>query len=299
MSTNGNHSFLKQVTAGAVAAFLGRFCSQPLEVIKLQVQLQNKNDVEKRSIAIIISQIWKYDGIKGFFRGHNAAQVLGMMQGSAQFWGFSKFKSLLDETPAKNYAKTRDFLAGSIAGSLSTVVLNPLDTLKTRVISQRLSKPTKDSIIQMYYKTLYYEGPAALLRGTSAGVVQVAPLIGLKFMFYNLFCNIMIDFEDLEGKSHLPKYALFISGALSGISSNALTYPMDVVRRKMQLTNIAKAKNTDLQIACKKMILCGISIQKEYGVQGFFIGIIPSLLKSAVSTSVTFLIYDTLIEWLS
>lgn len=298
MSTNGNHVFIKQVTAGGVAAFLGRFCSQPLEVIKLQVQLQNKKNIQKNTIPVIISQIWKYDGMRGFFRGHNAAQVLGILQGSAQFWGFNQFKIILNETPLRNFAHVRDFMSGSIAGSLSVILLNPLDTLKTRVISQRINKTSKHSIPQMYYKTLYNEGFQALFRGTSAGIVQVAPLIGLKFMIYNFFCDVLSkDGKEME-KSKLPGYVLFISGALSGLLSNALTYPMDVVRRKMQLTNIKRQGDTELQLACKKMILCGLTIQKELGFRGFFVGVVPSLLKSAVSTSVTFLVYDKLVEFL-
>lgn len=300
MSANGNGTFIKQVTAGGVAAFLGRFCSQPLEVIKLQVQLQSKENVQKKTIPVIISQIWEYDGMRGFFRGHNAAQVLGILQGSMQFWGFNQFRIILNETPLKNFGYIRDFMSGSIAGSLSVILLNPLDTVKTRVISQRISKTTKHSIFTMYYKTLYNEGFQALFRGTSAGIVQVAPLIGLKFMFYNFFCGILMG--NLDGtkmeKSELPGYVLFVSGALSGILSNALTYPMDVVRRKMQLTNVKRDAGTDLQVACKKMILCGASIQKKSGFRGFFVGVVPSLLKSAVSTSVTFLVYDKLVELL-
>lgn len=300
MSSNGNHTFIKEVTAGGVASFLGRFCSQPLEVIKLQVQLQNNNiHIDKKTIPAIVYQIWEYDGVRGYFRGHNAAQMLGIIQGSTQFWGFNQFRMLLNETFLINYGRTRDFMSGSIAGSLSVIMLNPLDTLKTRVISQRINKTSKHNILQMYYKTLYNEGIRALFRGTSAGVAQVAPLIGLKFMFYNFFCDVLSNRNGKTTvKSKLPGYVLFTSGALSGIFSNALTYPMDVVRRKMQLTNVKKQSSTDLQIACRKMVLCGSAIQKEFGFRGFFIGMVPSLLKSSVSTSVTFFVYDKLIEWL-
>lgn len=118
-------------------------------------------------------------------------------------------------------------------------------------------------------------------------------------MFFNLFRDVLVMNGQTQERSHLPGYVLFISGALSGLFSNALTYPMDVVRRKMQLTNVKKGSgNDDLQVACKKMILCSLTIQKEFGIKGFFIGIVPSLIKSAVSTSVTFLIYEKIIEFL-
>lgn len=292
--THLEHNFLKRASAGAIASFMGRFISQPLEVIKLQVQIQNKiNFMEKKSIPRIASDIWKYDGVKGFFRGHNASQVLGVAQGAAQFWGFDKVKNLLDKTALTNQPELRDFLGGCIAGSISVIILNPLDTLKTRVISQKIHKSTKKNIPQMYSKTLYNEGIRALFRGTSVGIIQVAPLIGFRFMFFNFFCSILSDSEDEKPSG----YVLLISGALSGAFSNGLTYPTDVIRRRMQLTKIRKQSNRPFDDSCKKMMVCVLSVQKQYGLGGFYLGITPGILKSAVGSAVTFWVYEKLMEF--
>jgi len=78
-----------------------------------------------------------------------------------------------------------------------------------------------------------------------------------------------------------------LCGALAGVAAQTVTYPMDVVRRRMQMTGSSEysEKYTGMVDACRKMFA------KE-GIRGFFKGMIPNYLKVAPAMGVSFMSYE-------
>lgn len=85
-----------------------------------------------------------------------------------------------------------------------------------------------------------------------------------------------------------------LSGAISGIFSKTAVYPIDVVRKRLQvqgpyLTNYV-IQSTEYQ--SESWWQCMKSIAKQEGVRSLYKGLIPSLIKVAPANAVTFLVFE-------
>lgn len=77
--------------AGAFSGFGTRLIAQPLDVLKIRLQLQvepvsfNNNNSKYKSLYQTCNCILKEEGIHAFWKGHVPAQVLSVMYGFVQF----------------------------------------------------------------------------------------------------------------------------------------------------------------------------------------------------------------------
>lgn len=77
------------------------------------------------------------------------------------------------------------------------------------------------------------EGFIGLYKGNGANVLRVIPVYALKFAFND-------KFKDMVRKSpneQLGFWQLVASGSLAGLCQITLTYPLDVVRTRLSLSN--------------------------------------------------------------
>lgn len=63
--------------AGGVSGCVTRFVTQPMDVIKVKTQLQRRGGTLKTHNTLeLLKHIWKEEGIRAFWHGHNIGQVL-------------------------------------------------------------------------------------------------------------------------------------------------------------------------------------------------------------------------------
>mmetsp|Transcript_15536 Transcript_15536/g.20164 ORF Transcript_15536/g.20164 Transcript_15536/m.20164 type:complete len:383 (+) Transcript_15536:43-1191(+) len=81
-------------------------------------------------------------------------------------------------------------------------------------------------------------------------------------------------------------------GALSGICATLIIYPLDVIRRRMQLQGLHRPKelrnNAFIEIH---------TIIKSEGISGLYRGLTPEICKIVPMVSITFCVYELLKEW--
>jgi hypothetical protein len=82
-------------------------------------------------------------------------------------------------------------------------------------------------------------------------------------------------------------------GALSGISATLIIYPIDVIRRRMQLQGLHRTKEARHGALTEARLI----ISKE-GVKGMYRGLTPELCKIIPMVSITFCVYESLKEYL-
>jgi solute carrier family 25 thiamine pyrophosphate transporter 19 len=105
---------------------------------------------------------------------------LSISYNSAQFFWYDFFtKSTYDIWPArlKNANQHKffyDFICGGLAAAMTIVTNQPLDTVRTRLVSQgepKLYRNIPDAMKQIYTK----EGVLAFYKGTVPAIMLVAP----------------------------------------------------------------------------------------------------------------------------
>ncbi|KAF8606138.1 mitochondrial carrier [Ceratobasidium sp. AG-I] len=134
-------------------------------------------------------------------------------------------------------------------------------------------------------------GIRGLYRGLIPTAVGVAPYVGINFAAYERLRQIITPDG---GEYGAPRKLL--CGALAGSISQTLTYPFDVLRRKMQVVGMAQGvlghKYTGAIDALRTIV-------RVEGMAGLYRGLWPNLLKVAPSIATSFFTYETVKDFLN
>jgi solute carrier family 25 phosphate transporter 23/24/25/41 len=92
---------------------------------------------------------------------------------------------------------------------------------------------------------------------------------------------------EYTGKDDMGIVTKLALGAISGTFAQTLTYPLDVVRRRMQMLGYGgqAVEYTSISEAFKR-------VYTKYGLIGFYKGLIPNYLKVVPVVSINFVVYE-------
>lgn len=268
---------------GAVAGAVSRSLTCPLERIKILRQTRVKA-YSKLSIEQALMEMYRKEGIKGFYKG-NGVNVLRASPCSAfEFLFYEIYKSILiDDSNSRNfYAK---LLCGALTGVTANTITYPLDLLKT-ILSVQLNPRHYKKGIWGHVKIIYQkDGPRGFFKGWGTTMLGIAPYIAIKMATFDALKTRYLPDKDVP---HFDLINLSF-GAIAGLVSMTATYPLDLVKRRMQLSGINKhAKKYDSLAHCLR------SMMIEEGPRSFFRGLNPCILKMVPATAILFTVNERL-----
>lgn len=292
--------YVKELIAGGAAGAFSKTAVAPLERVKILMQTRTE---EFKSLGIFQSlrKLKQHDGILGFYKGNGASVLRIVPYAALHFMTYEQYRCwILNNYPSLGTGPHIDLLAGSAAGGTAVLCTYPLDLARTRLayqvtkteqLSNRLrsfnARPAHSGIIDVF-KNVYMEGGIrSLYRGVGPTLIGILPYAGLKFYIYE------------ELKTHVPdeyKKSVILRlscGALAGLFGQTLTYPLDVVRRQMQVQN--QQRVNQLGGPHIKGTLQGLStIVRTQGWRQLFAGLSLNYVKVVPSVAIGFTAYDTM-----
>lgn len=295
---DGRH--LKIAFAGGTASCVGRFLTQPLDVVKIRFQLQVEPIKHRAlhaskyvSIIQAIKTISKEEGIRAFWKGHTPAQALSIIYGVAQFWGYEQLKAQSKFLHVySGHQRLSDFVCGGIAGGCATMLTIPLDVVRTRLIAQDNGRGYTNSY-RAIVTICKNEGIYGCYRGCAPALLQVVPLTGINFMFYGFFNEKVVKLLGLHTKSELPAIATLISGASAGIIAKTVVYPLDLAKKRLQIQGFGEFRQSfGTHFKCTGVISALRQTVKLEGFLGLYKGMWPSVWKACLTSAINFCVYD-------
>ncbi|EFJ51829.1 hypothetical protein VOLCADRAFT_103320 [Volvox carteri f. nagariensis] len=267
--------YCKLLFAGAMSAVVSRTCVAPLERVKMDLLLKNGTGDAFTTAA----QVLRTEGIAGFWKG-NALNVLRTAPFKAvNFFSFDMYRAAFLALSGREENFER-FLAGACAGVTATLVCFPLDVVRTRLMASVAGPRYGSGPFSTLAGILRNEGAAALYsdagrRGTFNGlianwgclpaVIGMAPAGAVFYGVYDLLKHRHLESLSAAGGGSVanpaaaantavgasmataqqqptldPLYTL-LYGAMAGAASELIVYPLEVIRRKMQLQSMALA----------------------------------------------------------
>ncbi|KAI0829686.1 mitochondrial carrier domain-containing protein [Trametes gibbosa] len=310
--------------AGGIAGAASRTVVSPLERLKIIQQVQPPSaDKQYKGVWSSLVRMWREEGFRGFMRGNGVNCLRIIPYSAVQFTTYEQLKKWFTGYNAKPLDTPTRLCAGALAGITSVCSTYPLDLIRSRLSiatasipmqsSAALSSTAQPALASAYHtastsaprpsamsafspqdltvwgmtlKVFREEGGVrALYRGLVPTAMGVAPYVGINFASYEALRGIITP----PGKSSVHRKLL--CGALAGSISQTLTYPFDVLRRKMQVTgmNVLGYKYNGALDAL------GIIVRTE-GVRGLYRGLWPNLLKVAPSIATSFFTYELVKE---
>lgn len=279
--------------AGVTSGIVARVVGQPLDVLKIRFQLQNYENghLKYRNISDATRLIIRKESVLALWKGHVPAQILSVIYGAVQFNSFELSRNFMYKhfplQKEKLYFKTgADFICGGFSGVLATVACQPVDVLRTRLIAQE--KQIYHSIWHGFKDMANENGIRTYYKGLLPSLCMIFPYIGLHFSFYGLLKYLWLI--SLQWKEH-NKASLLLCGAASGVSTKLILLPFDMVKKRLQVVGFSDT------VPYTGMVDCYQRIVGEQGFAALYRGATPSMLKAAVVTGVSFLIYEQTMEY--
>ncbi|XP_047180887.1 thylakoid ADP,ATP carrier protein, chloroplastic-like isoform X2 [Vigna umbellata] len=244
-------------SAGAIAGAAAKTVTAPLDRIKLLMQ----------AIAVI----GKEEGIQGYWKG-NLPQVIRVVPYSAvQLFAYEIYKKIFRGENGELSVVGR-LAAGAFAGMTSTFITYPLDVLRLRLAVE----PGYRTMSEVALGMLREEGFASFYRGLGPSLIAIAPYIAVNFCVFDLLK------KSLPEKYQKRTETSILTAVLSASLATLTCYPLDTVRRQMQL------KGTPYNTVFDA--LSGIVARD--GVAGLYRGFVPNALKSLPNSSIKLTTYD-------
>ena len=258
---------------GGLSGVISRTLTAPLELYKLQRQ----NPFMPHST---IMDVIRKEGFRHLWKGNatNSLRVFPQTAINYHVFEYSKknvFRSI-ENKEAKN------FLAGSVGGSVSMICTYPLETIRSRLSLQH-SKG--------HYNGLFHAcrtiPPHDLYRGLRMSILGFAPFSAISFSAY-------FHYRDIMEKYNLqPDITKMLAGGFAGSTAITITYPTDLIRRRLQLQNFDKSvPKYDGILDCVRQI------RKKEGFRGLYRGMFASYIKLFPTIGIQFLAMEKLNEFL-
>ncbi|XP_042518373.1 mitochondrial thiamine diphosphate carrier 2-like [Macadamia integrifolia] len=305
-------------SAGAIAGGISRTVTSPLDVIKIRFQVQLepttswalvRRDLYGTSKYTGISQaakdIFREEGLQGFWRGNVPALLMVMPYTAIQFMVLTKLKTF-----ASGSSKTEDhihlspywsYLSGALAGCAATVGSYPFDLLRTILASQGEPK-VYSTMRSAFIGIVRTRGVRGLYAGLSPTLVEIVPYAGLQFGTYDTFKRWTMAWNRYRSKDEsLSSFQLFICGLAAGTCAKAVCHPLDVVKKRFQIEGLPRHPKYGARVepqAYKNMYDALHRIVLTEGWAGLYKGIVPSIIKAAPAGAVTFVAYEYTSDWL-
>ncbi|KAJ2162382.1 hypothetical protein GGF46_000746 [Coemansia sp. RSA 552] len=276
----------------------GRYTTAQHEApASISVRIQTERSGAFKGPVDCLMKTVRNEGVLGLYKGMASPLVGIAAVNSLLFWAYSYGKTLQTGSSDVTATLGQVAIAGAGAGAVNSALASPVELLKVR--------------LQVQYNTAaegaaVFRGPVPLarhlvskfgVRGLSWGFwATVAREIPANAAFYTGFEFAKRSFAraltDGDVNKLSPIY-LMMSGSIGGVSYWTASYPLDVIKSRVQNAAAPPTGRPWYILTAAREIMA------ERGILGFFRGFSPSVIRSIPAAGVTFATYELVMRSLN
>lgn len=199
---------LSNIIAGSISGWIEGITTHPIDVYKVKVQENKLKNINKSAIRCIYNR----NGIRGFYTGLSP-KLIGVVPMRLVYWSVLNTSNniLLSNNDTKLNKIYKLIIAGTIGGIAQTIIDNPIEFCKIRLI-------TNNSLKYNIIKTLSINN---IYTGFHATLLRNIPFA---------ICSNIGTFWDKNASIH----SQFIYGASGGFIGSIITQPFDYYKTELQ-----------------------------------------------------------------
>ncbi|XP_023129286.1 mitochondrial coenzyme A transporter SLC25A42 [Amphiprion ocellaris] len=274
---------LDSLLCGAFAGAVAKTVIAPLDRTKIIFQVSSKRFSAQEAFRLIYCTYVK-DGLLSLWRGNSATMVRVMPYAAIQFCSHEQYKRQLGSYygyQGKALPPFPRFLAGSLAGMTAAMLTYPLDMVRARMAVT--AKEMYSNIMHVFVRISQEEGVKTLYRGFTPTILGVIPYAGITFFTYETLKK--LHTEKTKRSQPYP-YERLAFGACAGLIGQSASYPLDVVRRRMQTAGVTGS--------CYSTILGTMRaiVTQEGVIRGLYKGLSMNWVKGPVAVGISFTTFD-------
>jgi hypothetical protein len=270
---------LKGMAAAGTAAVTTVTFIHPIDLLKTRLQTSGDSggrNYKSLGIGGSIRVIVKEEGVGSFWKGIPAAWLREASYTSLRIGLYDPIKKVMGVTPDSMFLLK--FAAGSLAGALGSIVGNPFDVLKTRMMTAEGGGATMKRVAKEIHTS---QGMKGFYRGMQANVMRAMVLNGTKMGCYDQIKQMLKKDMNFQ-----PGLAMeFCSAFGAGFFMTCTVAPFDMVRTKL----MNQPHNAKMYHG---FVDCFVKIVKSGGLQALYVGAIPIWSRFAPTTCIQLMIFS-------
>ncbi|KAL9618604.1 MAG: hypothetical protein Q9160_006715 [Pyrenula sp. 1 TL-2023] len=284
-------------------------------------------------VATAIRDINQTDGLRGLFRGHSATLLRVFPYAGIKFLAYEQYRAIFipsrdKETWIRRFASGASAGITSVFFTYPLEVIRvrlAFETKKdsrsslTRICKQiyhehPIIPPSSSTATEVIKQVAPRSGLVNFYRGFSTTMIGMIPYAGVSFLTHDTIGDLLrrpfiskftviastvpTSTEETRPsqkprRTQLNAPAELTSGALAGLVSQTASYPLEVIRRHMQ---VGGAVGDGHRL---RMAEVAVRIWRERGWRGYFVGLTIGYLKVIPMSATSFFAYERLKWWLS
>lgn len=270
--------------AGASGGAATVLVLHPLDTLKTRLQAAH----EKRSAVAVARSLLRRGSARVIYSGAipNLAGSMGCW--AIYFQVFHSVRPLL--APMFPGEWSRDLAAGVVAGVSASAATNPIWVVKVRAQLQHAAGGSNASkgLGVLVGDIARHEGVRGFYRGIGPSMWLVSHG-SIQFALYERFKAALRAPGDGSGQGGVPMHHSSLASVSSKLIASVATYPLQVVRTRMQEKGADRTCYQSMPRAAWHML-------KYDGIRGFYRGLAANIARVVPQTAVTFVTYEEVLK---
>ena len=269
---------IAQLSAGGIAGGVSRTATAPIDRVKMLLQAAPPG-ASSGGILPTLRSVYAEGGAAAFFRGNGANVLKVAPETATKFLVFDAAKKWLSADAGSPTVGER-FAAGAVAGATAQAAVYPLEVAKTRLA---VSAPgAYAGTFDCLRSVAATDGVRGLFRGLGASLGGIIPYAGIDLMVMSLLKDRVAASCEAQG-TEPGVGTLLACGATSSVVAMAATYPLNLVRTRMQLGGAGNRSPADVVR----------STLRAEGWRGLYRGVGVNAAKVLPSTAISYAVYES------
>ncbi|GAB4848516.1 Folate transporter 1, chloroplastic, variant 2 [Ancistrocladus abbreviatus] len=303
MSEEGKQWQWENALAGTFAGFATVAVMHPLDVVRTRFQVNDgriSHLPTYKNTAHAIFTIARAEGLRGLYAGFFPAVLGSSISWGLYFFFYSRAKQRYSHNEAETLSPGLHLASAAEAGALVCLFTNPVWLIKTRLQLQTPLHQTRpySGLYDALRTIVKEEGWTALYRGLMPSIFLQVPHGAIQFTAYEELRKAAVSLKSQRNKNSgadevLNSLDYAFLGATSKVAAILFTYPFQVIRARLQqrpsINGIPRYADSWHVVR---------ETARFEGVQGFYKGITPNLLKNVPASAITFVVYENVLKML-
>uniref|UniRef100_A0A8C2MTW6 Solute carrier family 25, member 42 n=1 Tax=Cricetulus griseus TaxID=10029 RepID=A0A8C2MTW6_CRIGR len=257
-SKRDHRQVLSSLLSGALAGALAKTAVAPLDRTKIIFQVSSKRFSAKEAFRLLYFT-YLNEGFLSLWRGNSATMVRVIPYAAIQFSAHEEYKRIL----GRYYGFRGEALPP----------WPPLSHGPNRY----------SNIFHVFIRISREEGLKTLYFGFAPTVLGVIPYAGLSFFTYESLKSLHREYS---GRPQPYPFERMVFGACAGLIGQSASYPLDVVRRRMQTAGVTGHQHGSILSTLRSIV------REEGAVRGLYKGLSMNWLKGPIAVGISFTTFD-------
>lgn len=273
---------INEFIAGCIGGFTQVGIGQPFDIVKVRLQTQKVGEALYTGAVDCLQKIVKHEGGPFALWKGSLPPLIGVGAATSIQFGVNENTKVIIQniTGKKELSMTHLAICGAVAGIANYFISAPAEHIRIRMQSQGvMANPPYKSSVDCIKKISNQHGVKGLFRGGVPTLWREAIAYAVYFSAYDWILKKVSD-----GKPNPEVHKVALSGAFAGVCFWFAVFPIDVVKTKIQIDNLASPQY-------KTTMDCVRQTYKSQGFGGFWKGLAPCLIRAIPVNSGSFVAY--------